>query len=285
MGTDRTSAIDAANAKFWDELCGSQIATQFGIKDRSDASLKIFDDAYFSYYPYLLRRVPVAAMAGKTVLEIGLGYGTLGQKIAEHCAYYNGLDIAQGPVDMMNTRLRMLGLAGEARQGNMLHCPFPDESMDCVVSIGCFHHTGNTQRCIDETWRVLKPGGQAYIMVYNRFSLRQWQRWPLRTLSALLGPERSPVSDVQRSAYDTRSDGSGAPETEFFSRRQLKGMFSRFRSLSLAAENCDPISILSYDHLYVRGRALIKSMVIQRGFLLPTVGRLFGLDLYMTATK
>ena len=34
-------------------------------------------------YPYLLRRVPVHTMRQKRVLEVGLGYGTLGQKIAE----------------------------------------------------------------------------------------------------------------------------------------------------------------------------------------------------------
>ena len=54
------------------------------------------------------------------------------------------------------------GTPGQGRAGHMLECPLPDGSVDCVVSIGCFHHTGNLQRCIDETWRVLRPGGRAF---------------------------------------------------------------------------------------------------------------------------
>src|SRR6185295_2793660 len=112
--------------------------------------------------------------AGRRVLEVGLGYGTLGQKIVEAGAIYTGLDIAAGPVRMMQHRLSLQDLPGSVQQGSVLACPFPDESFDCVVSIGCFHHTGNARRALDETWRVLRPGGQAHLMVYNQFSLRQW---------------------------------------------------------------------------------------------------------------
>src|SRR3954466_7241161 len=98
-------------------------------------------------------------MRGSRVLEIGLGYGTLSQKLAEHARSYRGLDIAAKPVAMVNHRLRMSGPAGRAVQGSALAMPFPDSSFDFVVSIGCFHHTGNLQRCLDESFRVLAPGG------------------------------------------------------------------------------------------------------------------------------
>ena len=148
-------ATDAANAVFWNELCGSSFARALGIKDHSIASLQRFDRAYLDLYPYLLQHVPVHTMRGQSVLEIGLGYGTLGQQIAAAGADYTGLDIAAGPVDDDEPPPADAGLPGKAMQGSMLECPLPDGSMDCVVSIGCFHHTGNLQRCIDETWRVL----------------------------------------------------------------------------------------------------------------------------------
>ena len=53
----------------------------------------------------------------RDVLEVGLGYGTVGQKIAESGARYTGLDIAQGPVDGLNHRLAQSGLPGRAIQG------------------------------------------------------------------------------------------------------------------------------------------------------------------------
>lgn len=269
-------STDAANAAFWNELCGTSLARQLGISDRSPASVKRFDDFYLGFYPYLLDRVPVASMKGKRVLEIGLGYGTLGQKIAESGADYVGLDIAAGPVEMMNHRLQMSGLRGIAQRGSMLDCPLPDCSVDCVVSIGCFHHTGDARKCFDESWRVLRPGGNAYVMVYNQFSYRQWMSWPLRTLRTLLserGIGGAPgVTDSQRSAYDANSSGAGAPETAFFSTRTLRAMWSKFSHLEMRLENCDQVAI--------RGHTLVL-----RRLLLMTLGRAAGLDIYICATK
>jgi SAM-dependent methyltransferase len=263
--------IDKANAEFWDELCGSTLAREIGIRDHSSESLRRFDSAYLDFYPYLLHRVPVGDMRGKSVLEVGLGYGTLGQKIVEAGARYTGLDIAAGPVRMMAERLRRGGLDGEAKQGNMLDCPFPDSTFDYIVSIGCFHHTGNTQRCFDETLRILRPGGTAYVMVYNRFSGRQWRGWPLQTLGTLLGLGGR-ASESQRAAYDANASGAAAPETAFVSAGTVRKMLGRFSRVSIVKENC--------DDLRVRGRLLVA-----RKKLLPIFGRLAGLDLYVTAVK
>jgi SAM-dependent methyltransferase len=268
-----SQTIDEANARFWNELCGSTFAKALGITDHSITSLQKFDRAYLNFYPYLLERVPVATMRDKKVLEIGLGYGTLGQIISEAGADYTGLDIAKGPVDMMNHRLRMQGLAGKAIQGSMLDCPLPDASLDCVVSIGCFHHTGSVARCLEETWRVLKPGGVAYLMVYNAFSYRQWLKWPLRTLRAAFENRGSLQASVsQRKAYDADNIGEAAPETVFTPRAQLRAMMRNFREFQAVLENCDDVSL--------RGRTLVP-----RKLLLSTAGRLVGLDIYVCAVK
>lgn len=271
------AAIDEQNAAFWNTLCGSTLASALGITDGSEASLKKFDDWYLDFYPYLLERVPVRTMRGKDVLEIGLGYGTLSQKIAEAGANYTGLDIAKGPVDMVNSRMRQKALSGKAVQGSMLECPFPDASFDCVVSIGCFHHTGNAQLCIDETLRVLRPGGRAYLMLYNRFSLRQWRTFPAQTWSSLMRqlrglPSEVPANEAQRAAYDTDTEGNAAPETQFFSIQDVRRMMKAFRSVDVVKENCDDLA---------RGGRMIR----RRADMLGTVGRLAGLDLYIAATK
>jgi SAM-dependent methyltransferase len=139
--------IDHSNSEFWNELCGSRLTRRLGITARDDASIARFDAAYLATYPYLLRRVPIARFAGLRVLEVGRGYGTLRQRIAQNCGEYTGFDIAAGPVDMMNHRLaRLPRAAGRAQQGSILHCPFPNESFDAGVAIGCYHHTGNLQR-------------------------------------------------------------------------------------------------------------------------------------------
>lgn len=238
--------INAANKKFWDELCGTSLAMHLGINDHSIESLRLFDQTYFNLYPYLLKYVKPERMMGKKVIEIGLGYGTLGQKIAESGAEYTGLDIAAGPVKMMKYRLRMKGYSWKAIQTSMLDCPIKSESLDYVISIGCFHHTGDIKRCIDETYRVLKHGGTCIIMVYNQFSLRQWSKWPLKTFLAMIKDlglynQELNVSESQKKAYDADGDGNAASETVFLSINKLKKMFNEFSSITLYKENCDNI--------------------------------------------
>ena len=110
----RQGEIDARNQTFWDELCGTQLAKQLGVFDSSPASLANFDKWYMDFYPYLERHVPFAELNGTKVLEVGLGYGTMSQKLAESGADYHGLDIAAGPVSMVNHRLAQSGLSGMA---------------------------------------------------------------------------------------------------------------------------------------------------------------------------
>lgn len=60
------------------------------------------------------------------------GPQNLPRKLAENAAWYQGLDVANGPVRMMNHRLLMNGLGGCAVQGSALEMPFADESFDHV---------------------------------------------------------------------------------------------------------------------------------------------------------
>src|ERR1700704_2730176 len=98
--------LDQANADFWSELCGSHLARTVGVDDASAGSLARFDQAYLDLYPYLQRYLPWHS--GERVLEIGLGYGTVGQLLAARGLDYHGLDISPGPVAMTQHRLQML---------------------------------------------------------------------------------------------------------------------------------------------------------------------------------
>src|SRR4051812_15579052 len=111
MAATEAAEFDQANAEFWDELCGSAFAQALGITDHTSASLERFDRAYLDFYPYLLDRVGLQDVAGKEVLEVGLGYGTLSQQLAAVAADFTGLDVAAGPVNMVNHRLRMKELS------------------------------------------------------------------------------------------------------------------------------------------------------------------------------
>jgi hypothetical protein len=63
--------IARANSSFWDELCGTRFARSLCITDSSAESLARYDRWYFSFC--LERHIPFADLAGKRVLEVGLG--------------------------------------------------------------------------------------------------------------------------------------------------------------------------------------------------------------------
>lgn len=269
--------ISSENAQFWNELCGSQLAKVLGITDSSKESLKKFDDWYFDFYPYLFEHIPFNQFKDKTVLEIGLGYGTVSQRLAESCASYTGLDIAAGPVAMVNQRLQQNGLLGLAVQGSILEPAFRPGSFDSIIAIGCLHHTGDLRLAIDECWKLLQPGGSLIFMVYYAYSYRRFRMAPamtIRNLGKELFGYRGVVgssADRERAAYDAGSSGTGAPHTDWISSRSLQKLCSKFSGFSANTENID-------QEPPFRSRT--------RNELLTTRWPgLMGLDLYATAKK
>lgn len=273
----KTDDISRNNAAFWDELCGSALAKSLGIADSSAESLQKFDNWYFDFYPYLFQHIPFQNMNGRKVLEIGLGYGTVSQKLAESGANYTGLDIAQGPVSMVNQRMTQNHLLGTAIRGNILEPQLPASSFDYVIAIGCLHHTGNLKLAIEQCYSLLKPGGQLIFMVYYAYSYRRFRMTPLLTIKNFVKEKfgyRGVVgnsSNRQRAAYDASSKGGGAPHTDWISESSLRDYCGAFSSFKASIENIDQESPF---------RSTPRKELLKTKW--PSI---VGLDIYATATK
>jgi SAM-dependent methyltransferase len=259
--------LDVENAEFWNELCGTQFARALGIVEITPATLARFDEAYLGFYPYLSGYVHREPIRDRDVLEIGLGYGTLSQLLARSGASYWGSDIARNPVDVVRGRLRLLGIepAGRVRVATALDLPWPDQSFDYVYSIGCLHHTGQLSRAVAEVHRVLRPGGVAVVMLYNRHSFRQ--------LVERIRGRRG--AQAIRALYDADTGGNAAPHTDYVSVREARGLFGAFTDVRVRRENFDAYSI----------RLPRRRLRIPRERLLGLPARLLGLDLYIRAQK
>jgi SAM-dependent methyltransferase len=270
----RESALDDRNAAFWDELCGSNLARSLGITDASAESLARFDEAYFAFYPYLVDYFPRPAVEGQKLLEIGLGYGTLGEALARLGAHYHGLDIADGPVAMMRARLAHVPGARPEHviQGSVLELPFDDASFDHVVSIGCLHHTGDLFGAVAECRRVLGPGGRLVMMVYNRRSARHVLLAPVLSARHRLVPGAPSAEETFRYLYDGHPDGDSPPHTDFVSIAELRGLLSGFRDVRIERRGIDRVPL---------GPVEISRLRLMRLGL----DRLVGLDLYAVAYR
>jgi SAM-dependent methyltransferase len=250
-GEQAQQGVDTANADFWTELCGSHLAREIGVTDASAASLARFDQAYFDVYPYLGRYLPWHS--GERVLEIGLGYGTVGQALAQRGLDYHGLDISPGPVAI----------------------PHPDESFAVVVSIGCLHHTGDLAGAVAEVRRVLRPGGEALVMVYNSHSYRRAVMLPVQTLRGGVWRDSRRRAEFVRAAYDSNTDGVAAPTTEFTSVAGIRRLFAGFSQVKVRRENFDDFVL----------RVGARSLHIPRKAFLNNLARIAGSDLYVSARK
>jgi len=260
----------SVKTNFWDELCGSILMKNLNIKEVDKNSLKLFDIAYLEFYPYLKDILKPEQFKLENVLEIGLGYGTIGQFLSENSRYYTGLDFSENPVKMMLQRLKwQQNHLSKVVQGDARELPFQSESFDSIVSLGCFHHTGNIQKCIDESYRVLKPNGRLVFMVYSDTF---FQRLFLKLSFLFKKYIRKNISvdfvTFKRQMYDVNIEGISAPITEFTSIRQLKILLSKFHLYEFRLEN--------HQLPFFRKRNLL----LKRPF-----NYLIGCDCYVTAYK
>jgi SAM-dependent methyltransferase len=266
------------NEKFWSEPCGSQLASALGISETSgEDSLSLFDENYFTLYPYLKPFLEDIVDSATDVLEVGLGMGTVSEWLADLVPNYHGLDIANGPVQLVNQRLQRKGIKQNAIQGSILASPYPSESFDAIVAIGCLHHTSDLRLALNECRRILRPNGKLKIMVYYAYSARRIFRSPLQTFSYLFREIKgsrcalSCSTPEQRALYDTNSLGEAAPYTDVISRKSLKSLCVDFKDITCELKNFESEDIWRFKDREYWLRTYLPSI--------------FGLDLYATLVK
>ncbi len=265
--------VSEVNAEFWNELCGTNLANRLGITDDSSRSLKIFDEWFFSFYPYLLPFLDTALADKQKILEVGLGYGSVSSCLASRKGSYTGMDIALAPVATCNRRLKEIPGKHSSIRGDALRAPFPNSNFDAVVAIGSLHHTGDFNLAIAEMCRVAKSGGVVCGMVYSLFSARNFIVRPIPMFRLALRNLKQPVSiladEKLRWFSDHNQKGEAAPVTEYFSRKALRSILERYGDVEIRTHNLDSLPI-----------PFGIGDIIRRFMIRTNLPALIGLDLY-----
>lgn len=162
--------------------------------DHPVGSREFFDDldAYrFDKLHYLPRLVDFAGFAGRDVLEVGCGIGTDLVRFARGGAVVTGIDLSQTAIDLAKKNFAWNGVtAKELRVANAEAIPYPPASYDVVYGHGVLQYTANAPQLVAECHRVLRPGGVAIFMVYNRIS---WLNAMSKLTKVALEHEDAPV--------------------------------------------------------------------------------------------
>ena len=150
-------------------------------------------------------------------------------------------------------------LKGRIIVGSAESLPFDDEAFDHVNCQGVIHHTPNTEACVREFHRVLKPGGTvSFSVYYKNFILRNPQLFKLTRALAkifkigLKGRGREELIRASASPEDLvrHYDGLDNPVGKAYTKGEV------LRLTKYAGEGIVLFNILKTDRCFFPARAL-----------------------------
>ena len=172
--------------------------------------------------------IPFKWIKDKKVLEVGCGMGSVSQLIAMHGAKLTSIDLTPRAIRNTNKRFSILRKARKdlknlkyckAIEANAQKLPFKNETFDFIISWGVIHHAPDTQKCMNEIYRVLKKGGITSGMVYHKNSVVYYIHY-MFLRGILMGKF---LKYNMRQLADRYSDGyqrGGCPKAEHFTRKE-----------------------------------------------------------------
>jgi SAM-dependent methyltransferase len=172
------------------------------------------DQYHFEKLHHLPRLVAFDGYRGKLVLVVGCGAGTDLVRFARGGAVVTGVDIAPSAIALARQNFAQQGLPADLREADGERLPFAAESFDLVYAHGVVQYTPDPAALVAECHRVLRPGGEAVLQVYNRIS------W----LNALSKVMKVPL------------EHEDAPVLEKYSAAELRALVSGFRDVRIVEE-------------------------------------------------
>ena len=181
----------------------------------SKAFFAELDEYRFDKLAYLPRVIDFGGFRGQRLLEIGCGIGTDLVRFARGGAVVAGIDLSETAIRLARRNLEVNGLPCDrfaVADGSRL--PLADASVEVVYAHGVLQYSADPHGIVAEAHRVLRPGGKAVFMVYNRIS------W----LMAM-----SKVSKVPLEHQD-------APGLRMYSIPEFQAMLKGFRTVEIVPE-------------------------------------------------
>jgi 2-polyprenyl-3-methyl-5-hydroxy-6-metoxy-1,4-benzoquinol methylase len=242
---DWNNAVDAIRV-YWNEHIHDIAIAQHPVGSKG-----FFEEleAYrFEKLAYLPRVVDFSAYKGKRLLEVGCGIGIDLVRFARYGAIVTGIDLAEEAIRLARDNFELHGVSGDLRSMNGESLQFRDGCFDVVYAHGVLQYTSDPERMVREIYRVLRPGGEAILMVYNRYS------W-LNLLSKLFG---------------VMLEHEDAPVFKTYSIREFRRMLSGFAHVAIVFERFPVrtrlhrgMKAVLYNGVFVSAFSLIPRAIVR----------------------
>jgi tRNA (uracil-5-)-methyltransferase TRM9 len=109
------------------------------------------------------------------LLNVGCAHGPDFLPFKEGFELY-GVDFSSEMLNFAQKYAQKFGFTVKLAQADIRKLPYPEESFDWAISVATYHHlrSDEHQAALNELRRVLKPGAEAFITVWNRGQVRFW---------------------------------------------------------------------------------------------------------------
>ena len=174
--------------KYWNERIHDLEMTDAPVGSRE--FFAELEEYRFDKLRYLPRVVDFHGYSGQSLLEVGCGIGTDLVRFARGGARCVGVDLSRTALELAASNAAHNGVELDLREGNGEALELEDSSFDVVYAHGVLQYTSDAAAMVRECRRVLKPGGEAIFMVYNRWS---WLNALSKLMNVSLEHEDAPV--------------------------------------------------------------------------------------------
>jgi ubiquinone/menaquinone biosynthesis C-methylase UbiE len=155
-------------ATYWNEHIHDLSITTYPVGTRE--FFQQLDEYRYDKLNYLPRLVDFDGYKGKNLLEVGCGAGIDLVRFASGGAKVKGIDLSKTAIALASKNFEQSEKTADIRVMNGECMQFADNTFDVVYAHGVLQYTADTEKMIAEIHRVLKPGGEAIMMVYNKYS-------------------------------------------------------------------------------------------------------------------
>ncbi len=138
------------------------------------------EPAWYNFRHWSIFRNELEALASRwrkgKLLNIGCAHGPDFLPFRRGFDLY-GVDFSREMLKFARKYSQKFNLTVDLSLADVSQLPYSDETFDWVISVATYHHVkGKEERqaALNELRRVLRPGGEAFITVWNHWQPRFW---------------------------------------------------------------------------------------------------------------